>query len=197
MAENRNTVHEGTLPDRATMKFEYQNPTRLVFAAGALSRLGEVVSAYGKRALLVTGSGSVKRSGAFERAVSSLKAVGVSVAECPGVEPYPRLSSVVRGAQIARGEGRDVVIGMGGGSTMDAAKVIAAAVFYKGEPWDMIAHRCRTASPGGPSLLRWSGARKRWPTEAIWKHAPRYSGQRWWRSTGGFRSVPTRRIRCT
>jgi alcohol dehydrogenase len=126
MAENKNKLHEGTLSKEAVMKFEFQNPTRLVFAAGALSRLGEVVSVYGKRALLVTGGGSVKRSGAFERAVSSLKAAGVSVAECSGVEPNPRLSSVMRGANIARSEGCDVVIGMGGGSTMDAAKVIAA-----------------------------------------------------------------------
>jgi alcohol dehydrogenase YqhD (iron-dependent ADH family) len=122
------------------MNFEFQNPTHLIFGARALSRLGEVVSGCGPRALLVTGGGSVKRSGAFERAVTSLKAAGVSVAECAGVEPNPRLSSVVRGAQIARSEGCDVVIGLGGGSTMDAAKVMAAAVFYEGDPWDMIAH---------------------------------------------------------
>jgi alcohol dehydrogenase len=62
------------------------------------------------------------------------------VAECSGVEPNPRISSVVRGAQIARGEGCDVVIGLGGGSTMDAAKVMAAAVFHDGDPWNMIFH---------------------------------------------------------
>jgi alcohol dehydrogenase len=58
----------------AAMKFELQNATRLIFAPGALSRLGEVVGAYGKRALLVAGGGSVNRGGAFERAVSSVKA---------------------------------------------------------------------------------------------------------------------------
>jgi alcohol dehydrogenase len=120
------------------MKFEFYNPTRLMFGAGMLARLGEVVRTNGTRALLVTGGGSVKRSGVFERAVSSLKAAGVSVAECSGVEPNPRLSSVVRGAQVARDEGCDVVIGLGGGSTMDAAKVMAAAVFYEGDPWDMM-----------------------------------------------------------
>jgi hypothetical protein len=140
MAEIRNKLHEGTWPEEATMKFEFQNPTRLIFGAGMLSRLGEVVREHGKRALLVTGGGSVKRSGAFDLAVASLKAAGVSVAECSGVEPNPRLSSVVRGARIARGEGCDVVIGMGGGITMDAAKVMAAAVFHEGDPWDMIAH---------------------------------------------------------
>jgi len=60
------------------VKFDFQNPTRLVFGAGTLSRLGEVVRPHGERALLVTGGGSVKRSGVFARAVASLKAAGVA-----------------------------------------------------------------------------------------------------------------------
>jgi alcohol dehydrogenase len=122
------------------MKFEFQNPTHLIFGAGTLARLGEIARKHGKRALLVTGGGSVKRSGAFDRATSSLKAAGVSVVECSGVEANPRLSTVVRGARIARDEGCDVVIGLGGGSTMDAAKVMAAAVCYEGDPWEMMVH---------------------------------------------------------
>lgn len=124
----------------ATMNFEFQNPTRIIFGAGVLSRLGEVVSAHGKRALLVTGGGNVKTSGVFDRAVTSLKAAGVSVIECSGVEPNPRITSVKRGVQIARDESCDVIIALGGGSTMDASKAMAAAVFYDGDPWDMIYH---------------------------------------------------------
>ena len=45
------------------MNFEFHNPTQLVFGAGALSRLGEVVSKHGKKALMVTGGGSVKPRG--------------------------------------------------------------------------------------------------------------------------------------
>ena len=122
------------------MKFEFYNPTRLIFGAGTLSQLGEVVRKHGKKAMLVTGGGSVKRSGAFDRAVASLKAAGVAVAECAGVEPNPQIASVIRGAQIARDEQCDIVIALGGGSTMDAAKVMAAAVCYEGDPWDMILH---------------------------------------------------------
>ena len=122
------------------MKFEFQNPTRLIFGAGALSQIGKVVSEHGKKALVVTGGGSVKRNGVFERAVSSLKASGVSVAECSGVEPNPRITSVKRGARIARDENCDVVVALGGGSAMDASKAMAAAVFYDGDPWDMIYH---------------------------------------------------------
>lgn len=122
------------------MNFEFHNPTRLVFGAGNLSRLGEVVKKKGARALLVTGGGSIKRSGTFDRAVASLTEAGVAVVECSGIEPNPRITSVIRGAQITRDEKCDVIVALGGGSVMDASKVIAAAALYAGDPWDMILH---------------------------------------------------------
>lgn len=122
------------------MKFEFQNPTRLIFGAGNLSRLGEVARSYGKRALLVTGGGSVKQNGVFDRAAASLKDAGVSMVECSGIEPNPRITSVRRGVETARHECCDVIIALGGGSTMDASKVISAAALYDGDPWDMILH---------------------------------------------------------
>jgi alcohol dehydrogenase YqhD (iron-dependent ADH family) len=122
------------------MNFESYNPTRLIFGSGVLERLGEVVSTYGKKALIVTGGGSVKRNGTFGRAAASLKAAGIAYTECNGVEPNPRIASVRRGARIAWEEGCDVIIAMGGGSTMDASKVIAAAFYYDGDPWNMIYH---------------------------------------------------------
>ncbi|SKA71274.1 hypothetical protein SAMN02745704_00111 [Paucidesulfovibrio gracilis DSM 16080] len=122
------------------MNFEFQNPTRIIFGAGNLSRLGEAAREFGTRALLVTGGGSVKRNGVFDRAVSSLKAAGITVAECEGIEPNPRITSVARGAATVRKEKCDIIIALGGGSVMDASKVISAAALYDGDPWDMINH---------------------------------------------------------
>ncbi len=122
------------------MDFEFQNPTRILFGAGNLSRLGDVVREYGKKALLVTGGGSVKRSGVLAKAVASLAAAGIEIAECDGIEPNPRITSVARGAAIARKEGCDVIVAIGGGSVMDASKVISAAALYDGDPWNMILH---------------------------------------------------------
>ncbi|KAA6184533.1 iron-containing alcohol dehydrogenase [Thiohalocapsa marina] len=122
------------------MQFDFHNPTRLVFGAGTLSRLGELARPLGQRALVVTGGGSVKRAGTFERALSSLAEAGVTVFECDGIEPNPRISSVKRGASTARDNHCDLVVALGGGSVMDAAKVIAAAALYDGDPWDMIFH---------------------------------------------------------
>ncbi|MGE5515813.1 MAG: iron-containing alcohol dehydrogenase [Bacteroidota bacterium] len=134
------------------MQFEYDNPTQVVFGAGTLPRLGEIVRRYGSRALLVTGGGSVKRSGIFDRAVKSLTEAGVAVFECDGVEPNPRITSVRRGVSIARENKCDVIVALGGGSAMDASKVMAAGALYDGDPWDMIYH-------GQPNVY--------FPTEAL------------------------------
>ncbi len=64
----------------------------------------------------------------------------MSVSECDGVEPNPRITSVRRGAATARENGCDLVIALGGGSAMDASKAMAATVFYEGDPWDMVHH---------------------------------------------------------
>lgn len=122
------------------MNFQIQNPTRLVFGPGVLEQLGGLASSYGRKALLVTGGGSVKKSGAFDQALKSLQNAGIAVIECNGIEPNPRISSVRRGAALARDNQCELVIALGGGSTMDAAKAIAAAFYYEGDPWDMIFH---------------------------------------------------------
>jgi alcohol dehydrogenase len=122
------------------MKFTYRNPTQIIFGTGTISQLGEVALSHGKKALLVTGGGSVRKNGTFDKAMASMNAAGITIAECSGVEPNPRLSTVVRGAEIARKEGCEMVVALGGGSTMDAAKVIAAAVCYEGDPWNMMVH---------------------------------------------------------
>lgn len=122
------------------MNFQYYNPTRLNFGAGKLTELGETAAMYGKKALIVTGGSSVKKSGVFDKAAASLKKAGIEYAECTGVEPNPRITTVDRGARTAREEKCDVIIALGGGSVMDAAKVMAAAYYYDGDPWDMIFH---------------------------------------------------------
>lgn len=122
------------------MHFEFQNPTRIIFGAGNISRLGEIAREHGKKALVITGGGSVKRNGTFDRAIKILSAAGIAYVECDGIEPNPRIHSVVRGTEIVRSEKCDIIIALGGGSVMDAAKAISAAALYDGNPWDMVHH---------------------------------------------------------
>lgn len=87
MAEEKKPLQEGTPVKEKTMYFKFKNPTRLIFGAGTLSRLGGVVRVHGTRALLVTGGGSVKRSGVFDRTVTSLMAAGFQWWSAPASSP--------------------------------------------------------------------------------------------------------------
>ncbi|EHR77839.2 alcohol dehydrogenase [Thermococcus litoralis DSM 5473] len=134
------------------MKFEYYNPTRLIFGVGSLEKLGEVASKYGKKALLVIGRGSVKKAGIFDRALEVLKKAGVEVVEFSGVESNPRLSTVLRGVKVLKENKCDMVIGLGGGSVIDASKAIAAIALYEGNPRDMFIIAGRTPKPPEKAL---------------------------------------------
>ncbi len=102
-------------------------PTRFFIGQGSLSELGKQASRLGKIALLVTGSQSMRRTGVLDKVKDDLEANGVKVILFDRVEPNPRASTIDAGAKLARENGAQVVIGLGGGSTMDASKLIAVA----------------------------------------------------------------------
>lgn len=118
--------------------FAYSIPTKIYFGKGQISHLGEAVKEYGSRALLVYGGGSIKKMGLYDAAIEQLKKYDVSVTELSGVEPNPKIESVRMGVDLCHENGIDVVLAVGGGSTIDCAKVIAAAACYDGDAWDMV-----------------------------------------------------------
>ncbi|MBO9599704.1 MAG: iron-containing alcohol dehydrogenase [Cohnella sp.] len=116
--------------------FELHNPTKLVFGAGKVQKLGELVQPYGKRILLVYGGGSIKKSGLYDEVQAQLKTIGATVYELPGIEPNPRLSTVKKGIAICREHNVEFILAVGGGSVIDAAKAVAVGVPYEGDVWD-------------------------------------------------------------
>lgn len=100
-------------------------PTRFIIGTGSLAQLGKEAARIGKTALLVTGSKSMRKTGVLDKVDADLKENGVKAIVFDKVEPNPRASTIDEGANIARENGVDQVIGLGGGSTMDAAKCIA------------------------------------------------------------------------
>lgn len=118
--------------------FTYSIPTRVHFGKGQISHLGEEISKYGKKVLLVYGGGSVKRTGVYDAVIKEIEKAGLSYAELSGVEPNPRITTVAKGVTISRQEGVDVILPVGGGSTIDCAKAIAAGALYDGDPWDLV-----------------------------------------------------------
>ncbi|MEG0451417.1 MAG: iron-containing alcohol dehydrogenase, partial [Lysinibacillus sp.] len=97
--------------------------------------LPNVLNEFGKNVLLVYGGGSIKRNGLYDT-IQELLGKDFNLFELSGVEPNPRVSTVRKGAELCREHHIDVCLAVGGGSTIDCTKAIAAATFYQGDPWD-------------------------------------------------------------
>lgn len=116
--------------------FVYDIPTKLYFGKDQIERLPELVAQKGKRVLLTYGGGSIKRNGLYDKVYALLP--DVEIYELPGIDPNPRIESVRKGAALCKEHDIDLVLAVGGGSTIDCSKVIAAAAKYDGDAWDLV-----------------------------------------------------------
>ncbi len=107
------------------MEFQYHLPVNLVFGRGKSDLIGERAAALGKRALIVTGGRSTKESGLLGKTEELLRKSGVAFSLFDKVTPNPLTTTVYEGAEHAISEGCDMVLALGGGSSLDAAKGIA------------------------------------------------------------------------
>lgn len=112
----------------------------MIFGPGELNKIGIEAKAYGKKAMIVTGKGSSSKFNILNRVLEYLKKENVETIVFDKVEPNPRTTTVDTAAQIARDNKCDLIIGLGGGSPMDAAKAIAAGAAENVPIWDMIPH---------------------------------------------------------
>lgn len=120
------------------MEFQYYLPVNLVFGLGKSNLIGEKAKEVGSRALIVTGGSSTKNSGLLEKTQELLKASGVSFVVFDKVTPNPLTTDVYAGAALAKTENCDVVIALGGGSSIDAGKGIAFQAVNGGDISDYI-----------------------------------------------------------
>ena len=117
--------------------FNFYSPTEFVFGKDRENEAGALVKKHGgSRVLLHYGGGSVIRSGLLDRVKASLEAEGVFFAELGGVQPNPRDTLVYKGIELCKKENIDFILAVGGGSTIDSSKAIAAGVLYDGDFWD-------------------------------------------------------------
>lgn len=118
------------------LDFIYDIPTKIYFGKDQMGHLGEEVSRFGKKVLITYGGGSAKKSGLFDKIVAELKKYDVEIFEMGGIEPNPRIGSVRKGAQICKDEGIEVILAVGGGSTIDCSKWVSAAACVDFDPWE-------------------------------------------------------------
>ena len=134
--------------------FTFYSPTFFVFGKDTETQAGAYVKQFGgTKVLLHFGGTSAKKSGLLDRVEQSLKDAGLSFVELGGVKPNPRSSLVYEGIALCKKEGIDFILAVGGGSTIDSAKAIAAGVLYDGDFWDFYSgKRVEKALPIGTVL---------------------------------------------
>jgi alcohol dehydrogenase class IV len=120
------------------MNFNYYLPVNLIFGCGKVSETGVQTAKYGKKALVVTGKGSTRKSGLLDKCVSLLKDSGVDSVIFDEVQQNPLTTTAEAGARLAVEKDCDVIVGLGGGSVMDAAKGIAFLAENEGDISDYI-----------------------------------------------------------
>jgi alcohol dehydrogenase YqhD (iron-dependent ADH family) len=118
--------------------FIYSIPTTVYFGKGQISILGETIKAHGgSKVLLAYGGGSIKKNGIYIAVIEQLDKAGLGHVELSGIQPNPRIESVEEGIGLYRENGCDFILAVGGGSTLDVCKAIAAGVKYDGPVGDL------------------------------------------------------------
>lgn len=113
--------------------FEYQNPTKIVFGKGTISKIGAEIKKQGiDKVLMLYGKSSIFKNGVYDQTAASLREAGVEFVELGGVKPNPVLSKVIEAVELCKRENVGGILAVGGGSVLDSAKA-AGAGFYLGE----------------------------------------------------------------
>ena len=117
--------------------FEVINPTRILFGKNQLFRLPELLRSFEvQKIMIVYGGGSVKQLGLLDKLLNELK--GFDVFEFGGVEANPEYATLMDGVALAQKHEIDFFLAVGGGSVIDGVKFMSGALFYEGEPWDVL-----------------------------------------------------------
>jgi alcohol dehydrogenase YqhD (iron-dependent ADH family) len=129
--------------------FIYHNPVKIIFGQGLAPSIGLETAAFGRRALLVYGRESLKKSGLHGQVLAALSQAGITVVEHGGVSSNPLLTHVREGITKVRAHQLEVIVAVGGGSVIDSAKAIAAGSVVAHDVWDFFAGKAavHTALP--------------------------------------------------
>ncbi|MBQ7985302.1 MAG: iron-containing alcohol dehydrogenase, partial [Bacteroidales bacterium] len=115
--------------------FKYSNPTKLYFGNDSLKFLSEELKNYGPVVMMTYGGGSIKKNGIYDAVINILNQAGKTVIEDAGVMPNPTVEKLYEGAALAKKHNVDLILAVGGGSTIDYSKGVAASAYCEQDPW--------------------------------------------------------------
>ncbi len=115
--------------------FKFHNPTKLYFGEEAMGHLAEELKNYGPVVMLSYGGGSIKKNGIYDAVVKTLRETGKTVVEDAGVMPNPTYEKVLEGCRRVRDNHVDLILAVGGGSTIDYAKAVSASAYCEEDAW--------------------------------------------------------------
>lgn len=118
--------------------FTFNVPTKICFGKGKIKELPKEILKISNKVLLAYGGGSIKKSGLYDTIISLFNDNNIEYVELSGIEPNPKIESVREGVKLCREHKLDAIVAVGGGSTIDCSKAIAATVDYDGDPWDVV-----------------------------------------------------------
>ena len=129
------------------LDFEYYTPTKVFFGKSKEKEVGKIISQYGyKKIMLQYGKGSIKKNGLYDCIINSLKEYDIEFVEMGGVEPNPKIEFVREAVRIAKREGVELVVAVGGGSVIDAAKYTALGAVTDCDVWDFVVGKQKPTS---------------------------------------------------
>lgn len=118
--------------------FIYENKTKVIFGRGGVKEyLRCMLGQYGDTVMLAYGAGSIKKNGVYDEIAAILAAAGKTVVEFPGIMPNPTYAKVQEGAKLARDNGVDFILAVGGGSVIDCCKIVSAQALLEGDIWEL------------------------------------------------------------
>jgi len=123
--------------------YELYNPTRLIFGENRIEELNDFIPADSK-ILFLYGKGSIKKNGIYDKVINSLSSK--SYIEFGGIEPNPAYETLMNAVVFGRKENIDFILAVGGGSVLDGAKFVAAAIPFKDDPWTILSEQAELES---------------------------------------------------
>lgn len=136
-------------------KFEFYNPTKIIFGENSINKLNELIRPFGKNIMITYGGGSIKKNGIYNSVIDILKSENKNIFELSGITPNPKLDKVYEGIKLCKENNIDFILAIGGGSVIDCSKAIAVGSKTDKDVWEAFYKNkevCEDAIPLGTIL---------------------------------------------